>query len=116
MVIGTTLGPRSQLTKAVRRAEKRMCDIVSLKLGHRVTPLSYGSIDVDPGLLVIWIRVRNDEEKEQLTVDETLRESLRQELLEEGYPEEAALRAFIGFESQETVDRDSSGDWWGHFR
>ncbi|MCA9617118.1 MAG: hypothetical protein H6721_13540 [Sandaracinus sp.] len=112
----TTLGPGSPLTEAVRRAEKRMCDIVSRKLGRPVTPLSYGSLDVDPGLLVIWIRVRTDQEKEQLSADEPLKESLRRELFEEGYPEEAARRAFLGFESQETVDRESSGDWWGHFR
>jgi hypothetical protein len=90
--------------------------VVSARADGKVSSISYGSIDLDPTLLTIWICVRTDDEKRRFSEDDALIASLRAELVLADYPAEGARCAFIGFESQETVDRESRGDWWGHFR
>lgn len=110
------LGSRSAAAGALRRAEKQMCAAVAERSRERVFSIAYGSIDVDPGLVSLWICVQTDDEKARFSGDDAFVASLREMLVGAGYPEEGARRVFVGFESQETVDRESSGDWWGHFR
>jgi len=110
------LGSRSAAASALRRAEKQMCAAVAERSRERVFSIAYGSIDVDPGLVSLWICVQTDDEKARFSGDEAFVASLREMLVGAGYPEEGARRVFVGFESQETVGRESSGDGWGHFR
>ena len=76
----------------------------------------YGAYDVDPKNLVFWICVQTDETKERFAADSGLLKTIRSLLNKYDYPENARDSVYIGFESQETVDRESSGDWYLHFK
>jgi len=52
----------------------------------------------------------------QLSNDKSLNDLLRNTLIIAEYPKEALNDVFIGFESQETVKRESGGDWYLHFK
>jgi hypothetical protein len=65
---------------------------------------------------VYWICVRTDAERDRLASDPNLVASLRQTLVECAYPLEGRSEVHIGFESQETVDRESEGNWWYHWK
>ncbi|MFZ2783499.1 MAG: hypothetical protein WAZ36_03810 [Sediminibacterium sp.] len=76
----------------------------------------YGSYDIDPKYLVIWICVESDNIKLGLESNKELVNKLRETLIKNNYPKEAVPFVHIGFESQETVDRESNGDWYKHFK
>lgn len=76
----------------------------------------YGANDIHPKYLVIWICVKTDVEKNRLNNDTNLMESMRNVLNEVNYPEEGRTGVHIGFESRETVDRDSDGNWYFHWK
>ena len=77
---------------------------------------SYGAYKIDPKNLVFWICVQSDEEKLRLQSDLNLMKTLRQVLSQFDYPANAADKVHIDFESQETVDRESNGNWFIHFK
>lgn len=77
---------------------------------------SYGAYDIDPKHLVFWICVKSDNDKKTLQLNEPLKQELRNTLVEFDYPEKAIPFVHIGFESQETVDRESNGSWHNHFQ
>ena len=66
--------------------------------------------------LVYCICVELDAEKERLAADTALYAELRELLTRYNYPAEGRGEVYIGFESQETVDRESDGDWWQHWK
>lgn len=76
----------------------------------------YGAYDIDPKNLVFWICVQSDEMKQKLESDSDLINTIRLLLDKYDYPEQARKYVHIGFESQETVDRESNGDWYLHFK
>lgn len=76
----------------------------------------YGAYDIDPKYLAVWICVESDEAKLNLESNQELASELREVFVEENYPKEAVPFVHIGFESQETVDRESNGDWYKHFK
>lgn len=76
----------------------------------------YGSYDIDPKNLAFWICVNSDEMKNKLEQNKELKKQLKNLLIKYEYPQEAINDVFIGFESQETVDRESNGDWYLHFK
>ncbi len=76
----------------------------------------YGANDIHPRHLVYWICVESDAEKERLVADTALYAELRGLLTRYNYPAEGREEVHIGFESQETVDRESDGDWWQHWK
>ncbi|GAA0875181.1 hypothetical protein GCM10009118_15900 [Wandonia haliotis] len=76
----------------------------------------YGAYNLDPKNVVFWICVKTDREKEKLELDLDLMEKIRFLLVKYNYPEEARKYVYIGFESQETVNRESNGDWYLHFK
>jgi hypothetical protein len=76
----------------------------------------YGSYEINPKYLVFWICVNTDYEKEQLKNNSKLNQNLRKILIDNNYPIEAVDDVFIGFESEETVLRESDGDWHIHFK
>lgn len=81
---------------------------------HWVT--HYGANDTHPKNLVYWICVQSDAEKKRLADDRDLHRRLRALLVEYEYPPEGQAGVHIGFESQETVDRESAGNWWHHWK
>ena|SRR5690606_3017183 len=76
----------------------------------------YGAYDIDPKNLVFWICLQTDEIKEKLESDSDLTNTIRLLFDKHDYPEQARKHVHIGFESQETVDRESNGDWYLHFK
>ncbi len=42
--------------------------------------------------------------------------SLKEVLIKHDYPKEAIDLVHIGIESQETVERESDGNWYNHFK
>lgn len=76
----------------------------------------YGANDIHPRHLVYWIVVQSDREKRRLEKDSTLMASLRRLLDEHDYPAEGRSGVHIGFESHETVQRDSGGNYWHHWK
>ena len=76
----------------------------------------YGAYDIDPKYLVYWICIKTDKEKAKLKEDLKLNSELRQLLEKHKYPTDALKFVHIDFESQETVDRKSKGNWYQYFK
>ncbi|WP_160292173.1 hypothetical protein [Pedobacter lusitanus] len=76
----------------------------------------YGAYDIDPKHLVFWICIQSDEMKLNLKVNSELINKLRNILIKNNYPEQARQYVSIDFESQETVNRESAGNWYQHFK
>lgn len=106
----------SDIKAVTERIEQAMDALIAgiTREKHWVT--HYGANDIHPKHLVYWICVRSDAEKKRLAADVALMAKLRALLTEHQYPVEGRNEVFIGFESQETVDRDSGGNWWYHWK
>lgn len=76
----------------------------------------YGAYDIDPKNLVFWICVESDELKSKLESNGELTNELKNLLVRHDYPEQARRFVHIGFESQESVNRESNGNWYHHFK
>jgi uncharacterized damage-inducible protein DinB len=76
----------------------------------------YGAYDINPKHLVYWICVQSDKMKNRLSGNIELMTALRALLEKHDYPAESQKFVHIGFESQETVDRESKGNWYYHFK
>lgn len=93
---------------------------VEILVGHtckeKYRVIWYGAYNIDPKHLVFWICVESDKIKLELKSNKKLMDDLRNLLVIYDYPKSARENVIIDFESQETVDRDSNGDWYGHFK
>ncbi|HWZ34736.1 MAG TPA: hypothetical protein VNW51_01180 [Mucilaginibacter sp.] len=98
-----------QIKKAIKRTASSASD-------ESVTILWYGAYDIDPKHLIYWITIKSDNQKNRLESDKELHRKLRNLLIEYDYPENARDSVGIEFESQETVDRESNGNWYHHFK
>lgn len=107
---------RSELDQKIRRIEKGMEQIIREHTDEKSWVAHYGSTDIDPKHLVFWVCVQSDAEKERMDGDPSLAQQLREQLATHDYPVDAQSDVYIGFESQETVDRVSGGDWWSHWK
>jgi hypothetical protein len=85
-------------------------------MGYQVTVFRYGAYWIHPRHLAIWVCVRTDAAKEQLSRNDAYWRTLRSFLERYHYPKEGREEVHLGVESQETVDRESQGDWFQHFK
>lgn len=76
----------------------------------------YGAYDIDPKNMIVWICVDLYSTKSRLKSDGELAIKLKEVLIKHNYPEKARPYVNIGFESQETVDKESKENWYEHFK
>lgn len=107
---------KNSLKRKITKIKKDIESIISTTCNEKFSVLQYGAYEINPKHLVYWICVDTDKIKNKLSNDKRLNELLRNVLVEAEYPTEAVNDVFIGFESQETVDRESQGDWYLHFK
>jgi hypothetical protein len=98
------------------RIEAAMAAIAATESSEKTWVTHYGANDIHPRHLVYWICVQSDIERDRLRADSILATRFRDLLVEHDYPPEGRSGVLIGFESQETVDRESGGHWWHHWK
>lgn len=104
------------IKKITEKAQSLISQIIKDEVQEKHWVTHYGANDIHPKHLVYWICVQSDKERDRLTSDKQLTKRLRDTLNVVNYPEEGREFVFIGFESQETVDRESNGNWWHHWK
>ncbi len=104
-----------RIQRVTRRIEEAMKALLGGRVREKFAVVHYGANDIHPRHLVYWICVQSDAEKERLEADASLLRELRALLDEYAYPAEGRDQVHIGFESQQTVDRESGGNWRHHF-
>jgi len=109
-------GYRNPLKQKIKHIEIDIKEIVSTFCIEKFSVLYYGSYEIDPKNLVFWVCIETDKMKTHLENNKDLNNKLRNSLVKNEYPSEAINNVYIGFESQETVDRESKGDWYLHFK
>ena len=105
--------PIERVTALVERA---IADEVGRHAKEKFWVTHYGANDIHPKHLAYWIVVRSDQEKRRLEADSALMAVLRSLLMKYDYPIEGRDWVHIGFESQETVDRESDGNFYHHWK
>ena len=80
------------------------------------TVFSFGAHHINPRHFVIIVGVETDAQKLSLTQDELFIHSLKDLLFKHKWPEEARKHVIFDIESEETVSRESNGNWWYHFK
>ncbi|WP_131450730.1 hypothetical protein [Flavobacterium subsaxonicum] len=109
-------GSKDSLKGKIEAIKVEMEKTTLLSFSGKVDVMHYGAYEINPKYLVFWICIGADEDKKSLQNNVELNSRLRNLLIEHKYPAEAIGEVYIGFESQETVDRESGGNWWHHFK
>ena len=104
------------LKKTVEVIERELTATARAVAREELWVTYYGAFDIHPRHLVYWLCVKTDAEKQRLQTDAMLMKQLREILVQYGYPPEGRESVHIGFESEETVDRESGGNWWHHWK
>jgi hypothetical protein len=107
------MGPIDKVTAVIERA---IIDEMSSHAKEKFWVTHYGANHIHPKHLVYWIVVGSDHEKRRLESDSALMTALRDLLVRYEYPIEGRAGVHIGFESQETVDRESGGNFYNHWK
>ena len=107
---------RFLLGRKVRRIQRSLERLAKAAAREPLWVTRYGAFYIHPRHLVYWICVKTDAERDRLASDPNLVASLHHTLVECDYPLEGRSDVHIGFESQETVDRESEGNWWYHWK
>jgi hypothetical protein len=94
--------------RAIKALAREQCP------GARV--MSFGATWIDPRHLSIWIKTRTDQQRDRLAANRLSMTQMREAPLDAGYPQLAVPQVQVGFESQETIDRDYHGNWFLRFK
>ena len=76
----------------------------------------FGAYYIDPKHLVFVLAVPEDLERDTLRSDAPLISALRRLLVDFSWPERARTDVSFDIESNETVQRESNGHWWHHYK
>ncbi|OJX28465.1 MAG: hypothetical protein BGO86_07600 [Chryseobacterium sp. 36-9] len=110
------LNSKDNLKRKILDIKNEMRMIVSEVSAENVRVDWFGAYNIAPKYLAFWICVQTDLVKEELIANKDLHLKLYSLLEEYDYPSEARRFVFIGFESQQTVDRESNGNWYQHYK
>ena len=77
---------------------------------------SFGAYYIDPKHIVFVVGVPSDRERDLLRSDAEFASRLRDLLVRFNWPRSARDLVVFDIESQETVDRDTQGNWWYHYK
>lgn len=116
MVLSRHSHDKKLLKQKIQNIKASIQQLIPLFCSEKFDITWYGAYDIDPKYLVYWICVQTDQTKHEMQNNIQLNKELRQLLEEYEYPIEAQKFVSIGFESQETVNRESNGNWWYHFK
>lgn len=108
--------PKVDIQKITYRIEQAIKELLDEVTTEKFWVTHYGANDIHPKHLVYWICIESDEERRRLTNSYQLNTELKALLVLHNYPIEGRDGVRIGFESQETVDRESGGNWWHHWK
>lgn len=84
--------------------------------GISSSPWWFGAYYIDPKHLVFVLPVDTDETRDNLRADSGLIGSLNNLLAIYRWPSEARANVIFDIESAETVQRESNGHWWHHYK
>ena len=86
------------------------------KLDIKPRVWSFGAYYIDPKQLVFVVGVSTDAEKIKLKTDSAFDEKIKHLLIKYNWPSAARKSVAFDIESQETVDRETNGNWWYHYK
>lgn len=113
---GENIDNENNIETKIRNISDDMKKLIELQCDEAFYIDWYGAYDIDPKYLVYYIGVKTDTQRGKLIRNKALNADLRKLLIEHDYPEAARKHVYIKFESQETVDRESNGNWYHHFK
>jgi hypothetical protein len=77
---------------------------------------SFGAYYIDPKHMVFVVGVPTDDEKHALLNDTQFKADMRDLLDQYRWPEHARKFVIFDIESDETVRRETGGNWWYHYK
>ena len=104
------------LKSKIIKIKKDIILLVDKECDESFSILWYGAYNIDPKHLVYLVTVKSDDMKIRLRSNAKLNLDLRHLLTKHDYPENSRNSVIIDYESQETVDRESGGDWHLHLK
>ena len=104
------------LAARIARIEADLKALVRVQTGAEAMVWSHGAHWIHPRHLVFGIGVATDALRDRLRADPTVQQAWRALLDRHGWPAVARNDVAFFVESQQTVDRDSGGNWWYHVR
>jgi len=107
---------KKPLTKNLLAVEREFYQIMKLSYGIHFWIYWYGAYEIDPRNVVLWVCVETELLKASLSRNKDLEIQLRSAFAKFQYPAHAIPFIYIGFESQETVNRESCGNLYHHFK
>ncbi|HBH53281.1 MAG TPA: hypothetical protein DDY91_15450 [Planctomycetaceae bacterium] len=100
-----------EIEEVTQWIEEEIQRVLASQMAEPFWVTHYGANDIHHRHLVYWIVVRTDQEMARLDQDAELMKLLRGLLVASDYPVEGRDGVPIGFESHETVDRVTNGDF-----
>lgn len=104
------------LKKRILKIKTEMRKIITSLCKEKFWIDWYGAYEINPKNLVYWICVESDNQRDLLKSNIELQKELKDLLVKQNYPYDAIKHIKINIESQETVDRESEGSWYYHFK
>jgi len=102
----------------IRRTVRRLLAVKDVTAAKTVNPWMFwiGAYDIDPRHLSFVIGVQTDKERDRLRADQQFNEQLKQALVTVDWPEAARPHVKFEIQSDETVERESAGNWHAHYQ